>query len=61
MYVFVFAAAAAALYFVAAACERPRLAEFLAATLWATYAVYEYFVANGTLCDSTQWSGSAWR
>ena len=52
MYVFVFAAAAAALYFGMAACQRPRLAEFLAAVLWAAYAVYEYFVANGTLCDA---------
>ncbi len=51
MYVFVLAAAAMTLYFVAAAWRRPRLAELLAVVLWGSYAVYEYLVANGTLCD----------
>ena len=51
MYVFALAAAAMALYFVAAAVSRPRPAEILAVILWAAYSVYEYQVANGTLCD----------
>ena len=52
MYFFALAAAAIAVYFVAAACRRPRPAAFLAVILWAAYAVYEYHVANGTLCDA---------
>jgi len=52
MYLFVVAAALVALWFVAAAFRRPRPAEFLAAILWSAYAVYEYFIANGTLCDA---------
>ncbi len=52
MYPFALAAAAIALYFVMAAFRRPRPAEILAVILWAAYAVYEYFVANGTLCDA---------
>jgi hypothetical protein len=53
MYFFALAAAALALYFVAAAFRRLRPAEILAAILWASYAVYEYLVANGTLCDAS--------
>lgn len=52
MYFFVLAAALITLYFVVAAVQRPRPAEILAAILWAAYSVYEYFVANGTLCDA---------
>jgi hypothetical protein len=52
MYLFVFAAAAAALYFAVAAVQRPRPAGILAAVLWSAYAIYEYYVANGTLCDA---------
>jgi hypothetical protein len=52
MYLFVLAAGAMTFYFVAAALGRPRPAEILAATLWAAYSVYEYYVANGTLCDA---------
>ena len=51
MYPFVIAAALITLYFVGAALQRPRPAEILAIILWAAYAVYEYYVANGTLCD----------
>ena len=50
MYPFVFAAAAMALYFVIATLRRPRPAEILALILWVAYAVYEYYIANGTLC-----------
>lgn len=52
MYPFVLAAGAMALYFVVATLQRPRPAEVLAAVLWVAYAVYEYYVANGTLCDA---------
>jgi hypothetical protein len=52
MYFFVFVAAAVALYFAGAALRRPRLGVIAAAIAWLLYAVYEYFVANGTLCDA---------
>ncbi len=52
MYPFVFAAGAVTAYFVVAAIRRPRPAETLAVILWAAYAVYEYHIANGTLCDA---------
>lgn len=52
MYPFVVAAALIALWFIAATFRRRRPAEFLAALLWSAYAVYEYFIANGTLCDA---------
>lgn len=52
MYPFVLVAGMAALYFMMAAIQRPRPAEILAVVLWAAYAVYEYYVANGTLCDA---------
>lgn len=52
MYFFAIAAGAIASYLVVATFQRPRPAEFLALILWAAYAVYEYLVANGTLCDA---------
>lgn len=52
MYPFVFAAGLVAVYFGLAAMRRPRPAEILAVVLWSAYAVYEYYVANGTLCDA---------
>lgn len=52
MYPFVLIAGAVALYFFTVALQRPRLSVILAAVLWAVYAVYEYYVANGTLCDA---------
>lgn len=52
MYAFVFVAAAAALYFAYVATQRPRLGVFVAAGVWLLYAVYEYFVASGVLCDA---------
>lgn len=51
MYFFAFGAGAIALYFAAAAFQPPRAAKILAVILWAAYAVYEYHIANGTLCD----------
>lgn len=53
MYAFVFAAGAFALLFMGLALRgAPRAAKLLAAVLWGAYAVYEYYVANGTLCDA---------
>lgn len=52
MYFFVFVAAAAACYFAVTALRRPRPGVIVAAIVWLLYAVYEYFVANGTLCDA---------
>jgi peptidoglycan/LPS O-acetylase OafA/YrhL len=52
MYPFVLAAGAIAFYFIVAVLQRPRPAEMLAVILWAAYSVYEYYVANGTLCDA---------
>ncbi len=52
MYFFVFVAAAAALYFAVAAWRQPRPGVIVAAVAWLLYAVYEYFIANGTLCDA---------
>lgn len=52
MYFFVFVAAAAACYFAVTASQRPRPGVIVAAIVWLLYAVYEYFVANGTLCDA---------
>jgi hypothetical protein len=52
MYPFVLAAGAIALYFTVAALQRPRPAKILAGGLWTVYSVYEYYVANGTLCDA---------
>lgn len=51
MYLFVLVAGLATLYFAVAVFNRPRPAAVLAVVLWASYAVYEYLVANGTLCD----------
>ena len=52
MYPFVFAAGRDGLLLRGGGSQRPRPAEFLAVVLWAAYAVYEYYVANGTLCDA---------
>ena len=51
MYFFMLVAALMAALFALVALQRPRPAPFLAVVLWAAYAIYEYFVANGTLCD----------
>jgi hypothetical protein len=52
MYFFVFVAAAVACYFAFAASRQPRPGVIVAAIVWLLYAVYEYFIANGTLCDA---------
>lgn len=51
MYPFSFGAALAAAYFLFAAGQQRRLAAAVAAVLWAAYAVWEWHIANGTLCD----------
>jgi hypothetical protein len=52
MYFYVFVAAAVALYFAVTASQKPRPGVIVAAIVWLIYSVYEYFVANGTLCDA---------
>jgi hypothetical protein len=52
MYFFVFVAAAVACCFAVAAGRQPRPGVIVAAIAWLLYAVYEYFIANGTLCDA---------
>lgn len=52
MHLFAIAAGMMALIHLVAACERPRAAVFMSGTLWLLYAVYEYQVATGVLCES---------
>lgn len=52
MYFFVFVAAAAGLYFAVTAWWQPRPGVIIAAIAWLLYAVYEYYVASGVLCDA---------
>lgn len=52
MYLFVFVAVAAACYFIFAALQRPRPGVIVAAIVWLLCAVYEFLIANGTLCDA---------
>lgn len=52
MYVFVFVAAAATLYFATAAFRQPRAGVIIAAVVWLLYAVYEYLIGSGVLCDA---------
>lgn len=52
MYPFVVIGGLMTLTVVAAAVRRPGPAQLLALVLWAAYTVYEYYVANGTLCDA---------
>jgi hypothetical protein len=52
MYFFALVAAAAALYFAYAAWQGPRPGVIVAAIVWLLYAIYEYFVASGVLCDA---------
>jgi hypothetical protein len=52
MNVFAIAAGMMAVIHLVAGAQRPRLAVFIAAILWLLYAVYEYLVATGVLCDA---------
>ncbi|MEW6449544.1 MAG: hypothetical protein AB1490_02745 [Pseudomonadota bacterium] len=51
MMLFVLAAVMVAIGHLVVAAQRPRLALFVSGALWVLYAVYEYHIANGTLCD----------
>jgi hypothetical protein len=51
MHVFALAAIGMAVVLLVAGAQRPRLAIFIAAILWGLYAVYEYYVASGVLCE----------
>lgn len=51
MMFFVVVAALIAFALLVAAAQRPRPSLFVAAILWAAYAVYEYYVATGFECD----------
>lgn len=51
MNLFVFAAAVMAVIHLVAGWQRPRLAVIVSGILWLLYAVYEYLVATGVLCD----------
>jgi hypothetical protein len=52
MNAFAIAAVLMAVILLVAAAQRPRLAVIVAAILWLLYAVYEYLVATGVLCDA---------
>jgi hypothetical protein len=52
MSAFAFAAAAMTVILLVAAAQRPRPAVIVSAILWLLYAVYEYLVATGVLCDA---------
>lgn len=51
MMLFVLAAVLVAVGHLVVAAQRPRLALIVSAILWVLYAVWEYHIANGTLCD----------
>ena len=52
MYLLVLVAVVVGLYFANAAWERPRPAVVVAAILWLLYAIYEFQIASGVLCDA---------
>ena len=52
MSLFAFAAAMMVVIHLVAGWERPRLAVIVSGILWLLYAVYEYLVATGVLCDA---------
>jgi hypothetical protein len=52
MYVLVLFAALLAGYFLDGAIKHPRPAAILAAILWPLYALYEFLIAYGVLCDA---------
>lgn len=52
MNLFAFAAAVIAVIHMVAGWQRPRLAVIVSGILWLLYAVYEYLVASGVLCDA---------
>jgi hypothetical protein len=51
MSLFMIAAAGMAVILLVTATQRPRIPLFVAATLWLAYAVWEYYIVTGVLCD----------
>ena len=51
MMLFVLVAVLAVIGHLVVAAQRPRLALLVSGALWALYAVWEYNITNGTLCD----------
>ncbi len=51
MYPYALIGLAVAWYFLNAAWQRPRPAVVVAAILWLLYAIYEFQIASGVLCD----------
>jgi len=51
MHIFAILAAMMAVFLLLAGRQQPRVGVFVAAILWLLYAVYEYHVATGVLCD----------
>ena len=52
MILFALAAGVMAFMHLMLACERPRAAIMVSGLLWLAYAIYEYQVAAGVLCDA---------
>ncbi len=48
---FSIAAGLMAVALIGAAAQRPRVSLFVAAIMWGAYAVWEYYIAAGVLCD----------
>ena len=53
MILFAIAAGIVAVIHLVAGWQRPRLAVIVSGILWLLYAVYEYLVATGVLCDAS--------
>jgi hypothetical protein len=51
MHAFSLAALGMTVILLVAGAQRPRVAIFIAAALWGLYAVYEFYVASGVLCE----------
>jgi hypothetical protein len=51
MMLFMLVAVLVAFALLVAAAQRPRPSLFVAAILWGAYAVWEYYIATGVLCD----------
>ncbi len=51
MMLFMLIGVIAAFALIVAAMQRPRVSLFVAAAMWASYAVWEYYIATGVLCD----------
>lgn len=52
MYLFMLIAAAMVIVHVIAALQRPRIGIIVSGVVWLLYAVYEYYIVAGVLCDA---------